>query len=209
MTERYEGELRSLVARAAEMGKLALEMATIGEETVLGAEPRDIRNLMDRLDDMDADIEASALRILILYQPMSTDMRMVASVLKIISYFERIGRYGAKLAEMPPAKCELCSTDIRQMAKLAVAMVADAVQAFETGDVAGIKGFRERDDEVDALQERISGKVTNSLPISLKQSVEMMDCLMGARFLERMGDHACKVAEKVIYAVEGKKVRID
>jgi phosphate transport system protein len=32
--------------------------------------------------------------------------------------------------------------------------------------------------------------------------------VMVARYLERCGDHACKIAEKVVYKVEGKHVEI-
>jgi phosphate transport system protein len=36
-----------------------------------------------------------------------------------------------------------------------------------------------------------------------------MHYTMVARYLERCGDHACKMAEKIIYMVTGQRVEID
>ncbi|NLL94731.1 MAG: phosphate signaling complex protein PhoU [Thermoplasmatales archaeon] len=210
MTSRYAEDLDALVESTLEMGHLAVDLARDGEKVLLGTGTREgVAEKYERLRRMDEDIESDALRILILYQPMSKDMRLVASILKMLTYFERIGNYGNKLAMLASTDCGNCAADLREMANISVSMVIDAIKAFDARDSSKMREFRKRDDRVDELQASISKKITNALPKSVQESATMMDCLMGARFLERMGDHACKVAEKVIYAVEGKKVRID
>lgn len=210
MTSRYSEELDILVEETIEMGNLALQLARIGEKVLLGTGTREgAEEKYEKLRRMDEDIEADSLRILILYQPMSKDMRLVASMLKMLTYFERIGSYGNKLAMLTFSDSSVCATDLKEMANHAVSMVVDVIKAFNTRDSSKMREFRKRDDRIDELQAEISKRITNSLPKSKEESVAMMNCLMGARFLERMGDNACKVAEKVIFAVEGKKVRID
>ncbi len=161
---------------------------------------------------MDEGIEQHALTLLTLYQPMAKDMRTIACILKMITYLTRIGRYGkdisnvAKELSMRPHIAKLVS--IPYMADIVFGMIEDALKAFETEDLSLIQDFVERDDSLDALRYSIFRECITYMMEDPKNIKRCAHYIMIARYLERCGYHACKIAEKVHYMVTGERVEI-
>jgi len=65
-----------------------------------------------------------------------------------------------------------------------------------------------RDDEVDALfLSTLNGCIT-AMTDDPKKIPICTNYVLIARYLERSGDHACKIAEKVHYLVTGERIDI-
>ena len=63
------------------------------------------------------------------------------------------------------------------------------------------------DDTVDALFKKVRSDLVNMIQSENSEDVEMMlDLLMIAKYLERIGDHAENVAEWVVYLLTGEHV---
>ena len=60
----------------------------------------DVREGRHELAKMDHDIEDKVLRTIALNQPRASDMRLLGTILKIITYQNRIGRYGKDIASI-------------------------------------------------------------------------------------------------------------
>jgi len=93
---------------------------------------------------------------------------------------------------------------IRRMYILAQEMHEDAVNAFETGNKILAQKVIERDDELDKLNwlvERQSHIVLKDIILCQKMNITLEDASnfqLMSKFLERIGDHAVKIAKNVL-----------
>ena len=135
-------------------------------------------------------------------------------LIKLITYITRIGRYGKEIA-----KIGLDLMDEEHIAKLVTipsmerevrSMIQDALNAYESGDLSKIdpKELSERDDNIDAQRYSIFRESLTYMMENPKNITSCANYIMIARYLERCGDHACKIAEKVHYMKFGKRVEI-
>ena len=213
--EKFSTELDRLIVDVLKMGELANAMLARSVTAFKDLDPKEVEWVMSKkgeLDWMDRDIEERALQLLTLYSPMAKDMRTVACILKMITYLNRIGRYGKDIARDAealmghPHISKL--VNIPHMQVLASGMLKDALEAFSTGKLELIGNFRERDDEVDSIWESVLRESLTYMMENQKNIETFMHYIMVARYLERCADHACKMAEKVHYMVTGEHIEI-
>jgi phosphate transport system protein len=139
-------------------------------------------------------------------------MRTIACTLKIITSAERIGRYGKDIANM--VKHIRGQADFHEpvplnhMAGQVIAMIDDTLAAYETENLDRIAGLSFRDDAVDSLWHSIFRETLTFMMENPKTITRSTYFIMVARYLERSGDHACRMAENVHYMVTGERIEI-
>jgi len=215
MTEKYHQELQDLKDELMDMGRHAQNMLFDSVESLKAQDCSLADSLgeeQDRLMDYDHEIEEEGLRLLTLYQPMAIDLRTLGCILKLNTYLTRIGRYGKDIAKIATLLCDKPHVaklvSIPSMAEEVIVMIEDALEAFETGDPSKLKGFAERDDRVDSLFDTIQRECITYMMEDNSNISRCLRYIMIARYLERCGDHACKMAEKIYYMNTGKHVII-
>ena len=211
----FHKDLDELKHELLTMGDLALSqfekatMAMSEEDIEMANEVLDDKQKVSDLDDL---IEDEALRLLVLYQPVAKDMRELACILKTITYLERIGRYGKDIANIAKNIEEeadipgVVSTMV--MADIVTSMVKDCLEAFSTENLIPIENLIEREERVDRLRYTVVRECITYMMENPKYIVPCMNHIMAARYIERCGDHACKIAEKVHYMVTGERIEI-
>ncbi len=157
-------------------------------------------------------LEDRIFTMIALYQPVARDLRTLVCSLMIVQATERIGRYGQDIAN---ATRHLADTDttgnfisIPHMSELVVEMIDDAIIAYEGEDLTKIEGMSKRDDVVDSLRTSIFRECLTYMMEDPRTITRCTHYVMISRFLERSGDHACKMAEKVNYMVTGERIEI-
>ena len=140
--EKFHEGLEGIVEDIQKMGVLALDMLT---DAVKAFKEQDkvlaefVYARKEQLDHYDRDIEERALRLLTLHQPMAGDMRTIASILKMDTYLNRIGRYGKAIAKDAIALADRPHLAklvlIPQQAKLVRGRIEDALRAFAEDDL--------------------------------------------------------------------------
>jgi len=139
-------------------------------------------------------------------------MRVIVCILKMIAGAERIGRYGKDIANMvqylqdQPSYPQM--PPIEHMTSLVTAMIDDVTVAFEKENLALIKDLSSRDDVVDSLWRSIFRQALTIMMENPKTISRYTSYIMTARYLERSGDHACRMAENVHYAITGERIEI-
>ena len=216
MVEKFHDELKEVKKELIRMGELARDML---KDSVKALKERDLelaQNVIAKkiqLADLDDKIEAKTFRLIALYQPMAKDMREIACVLKLITYQTRIGRYGKDIAKIVEAFKEKGHVKklihIPHMADIVCSMIDDALNAFQTGDISKFNDFIDRETTVDELRYSIYRECITYMFEDQKVITRCMNYTMVARYLERCGDHACKMAEKITYMITGQRVEID
>jgi phosphate transport system protein len=164
------------------------------------------------INALERAIDELASGIIARRQPAAGDLRLLTAVLKVTTDLERVGDEAKKIALQARKQAQDGSrlpriSDLHWMAEEAVAMLHDALTAFERLDLAGTAEIIRRDSEVNdgfraVLRELISFMIEDPRTIS-----PCLDLLLVAKAVERIGDHAKNIAEHAIYAVKGTDVR--
>jgi phosphate transport system protein len=216
MTQKFHDELNELKIDITKMGQLAKEML---QKAVDSLKNDDIdlacwvQSQKGLIAIMDREIEAKALRLIALYQPMAKDMRTIACCLKLNTYLTRIGRYGKDIAkvteELHDVRRMKKLVSIPHMAEIVCTMIDDVLIAFTTENLSSIQNLEENESTVDELRYSIFRECLTYMIEDNKNITQGAHYMMVSRYLERCGDHACKIAEKIHYMITGEHIEID
>ena len=162
----------------------------------------------DRLiDDLHAEIDEMAIRLLALRQPMAGDLRHIVTTLKVAPMVERIGDYAKNVAkrtialnQMPPVKPLFI---IPRMGHMVRDMTKDVLDAFSNNDVAMAQDVWARDKEVDDMYDGLFRELLTYMMEDARNITACTHLLFVARNIERIGDLATNIAELIYYQVEG------
>ncbi|HLY55091.1 MAG TPA: phosphate signaling complex protein PhoU [Stellaceae bacterium] len=206
----YDEELGRLNKGIIAMGGLAETQlsaaiqAVVKRDADLAAEV--VRNDTE-VDQLDRDIEAQAVRLLALRQPMARDLREIVSALKISSDLERICDYAANIAKRSIALSQ--SPIVRpiygvpRMAKLAQRAVTDVLDAYIHRDAEKARAVWLADEELDELYTSLFRELLTYMMEDPRSITGGTHVLFMAKNVERIGDHATNIAETVYYLING------
>jgi len=199
--------LRGLIAEMGGLAELAIDeamQALVNGDDVLGNEvvARD-----RKLDALESEVDAMAVRTLALRAPMADDLREIIAALKIGGVLERVGDYAKNIAKRVN-RIEGRSrfeplTLIPAMGEIAAEMIHDVLTAYAARDPELAREVIERDAKVDAFYDSIFRNLVSFMvenPATISSAAEL---LFVARNLERIGDHATNIAEMVHYSAVG------
>jgi len=157
------------------------------------------------IDQEQQDIQQRCMKLLLRQQPVAGDLRVVSAAMYMISDMERIGDQAADIAELSThlsGSDDMDKTLLGDMARAAIGMVTDSVDAFVRGDLDLAHQVIVRDDVVDELFCRVRGELT-AMIASGAGADQCLDLLMIAKYFERIGDHATNIAQWVEYGLTG------
>jgi phosphate transport system protein len=164
------------------------------------------------MDRWEVQIERECVRVLALHQPVASDLRRVTTVLKINGDLERvcglarhIAKRVKKLTDHPEAFP--IPQALENLALSALAQIHDSLDALTQSDVARAQAVIVADRQVDldyrAVQKQLKFEIVRT-PERINTWLRLVNT---ARNLERIANHAAKIAESVIYLKEGEIVR--
>ena len=171
----------------------------------------DVPRIEATLDQDEIDIQALALRIIALRQPVAEDLRFLAAALRLITDLERVGDEASNITECivegRDAARSLASSELQQMDQEVQEMLHGALRAFVERDPNGARSVLLRDDAVDRHCATIIAKMEEYISAHVDDVAAGMRVMWVAKYLERIADHATNVAEEVIFMVRGEDVR--
>lgn len=210
MREYYTAQLETLNTNMIQMGALCEDAISAAIQSLLEDDRAIAKKVADtelEIDQMERDIERQCMRLLLMQQPVATDLRVVSSALRMIADLERIGDQAFDIADITKSgsfQGFSGKVHIKEMAKAAIHMVTDSVDSYVKQDVQLAKRVTEEDDVVDELFLKVRRELVKLIHTDQNASEQALDLLMIAKYLERIGDHAVNVSEWVIYSVTGK-----
>ena len=194
MRSRFDEQLALLNRELIEMGALCEEVIALASRALTENDKSlaaRVAPLDSEIDRKERDIENLCLKLLLQQQPVARDLRQISAALKMITDMERIGDQAED------------NDLLREMAKAAIRMVTESVDAYVKCDTMLAEQVIAEDDTVDGyftqVKERLIGKIAQD-PADGEYA---LDLLMIAKYFERIGDHATNIAEWVIFSVTG------
>lgn len=162
------------------------------------------------VDAQERNIEQLCYKLLLMQQPVASDLRLVSATMKMITDMERIGDHAADISELTllmagkPYIREI--TDIELMAKETTVMVTNSVDAYVNRDLDLARKVIQMDDDVDELFNKVKSEIIGEIRTGGDDGEQTTDLLMAAKYFERIGDHATNIAEWVIFSLTGEHV---
>jgi phosphate transport system protein len=211
----FEEQLKDLQQDVLRMGTYVVEMLTLAMEALTDqnvALANRVIDMDDEADRMDLEIEQTCMRLLALQQPMSRDLRIIGTALKIVTDLERIGDFSVDIAKtarrMAREPYFKPVVHIPQMAECVKALVRESLQAYVGHDLTRVNRAIEMDDQVDRYYDEIFTELLQHVerdPHLFRQATWFTHIV---HFLERIADHAVNVAERVYYMETGSAAQL-
>jgi len=170
---------------------------------------RAIRLMDDEIDMTEVRLEERCLAFLALQQPVARDLRTIVTIMKINDDLERIGDLAVHIIErMPEIGPEMLDRfDFENMGRHAGEMTAKSIEAFVNKDRILVDRVVAMDEEIDAMHSAVFKKVARQMKDSDADVDQLIAALSISRYIERMADHATRIASEVIYLVTGEIAR--
>ena len=194
--------LASLVDEAISLSMQALYQrdVALANQVVANDEP---------INHLRYEVEQDCLKILATQQPAATDLRKVIATIHLAVELERIGDHAAGIArvvERLEEEAEIESLHkLPRMAERAQEMVQEAVQAFVHHDVPRAQALFTRDDKIDKQYNRLFRDTLREMQDDAY--IRRANYLLWVGHnLERMGDRATNIAERVVFMVTNQYI---
>lgn len=167
----------------------------------------------DEIDNLSTTIELEAATLLATQQPTGEDLRLILSVLFMNIDLERMADHAVDIAEITidiadePLLKPLI--DIPRMKETCSEMLREAMEAFIKRDVDLAFNLIKKDDLLDILNNQIFRELLTYMLEDTKNIRRANALLMVSQHLERVGDHATNIGERIIYFVTGDFLKIN
>lgn len=210
MRTKFESQLETLNNSIIEMGAFVEESIGDATEALLNMDIALAQKNVDfdkEIDQKMKEIESLCLKLLLSQQPVARDLRLISASLKMVSDLERIGDQCADISEIVltmSKDAKIVQLDaIPPMSAATIKMVSQSVDAFVRRDLTLAHSVCDSDDEVDSLFVSAKKELVNAIERNSSNAESVIDFVMVAKYLERIGDHAVNVAKWVIFSITG------
>ena len=210
MRNRFDQQLEKLNVELVTMGALCEDALTYAIRALFDRESDMAERAEEaekQIDQMEREIEAICMRLLLQQQPVARDLRVISSALKMIGDMERIGDQAADIAEIVKylKDSEVPNLGhLREMSDFAAGMVTASINSFVRQDLDLAKKVILDDDVVDGYFDKVKEALIGLIADGDIDGAFLLDLLMIAKYIERIGDHATNIAEWVVYSITGE-----
>ena len=167
----------------------------------------------NKVNSLEVEIDREIASVIGRRQPTARDLRLLMAMSKTTANLERVGDEAAKIARMVKSIIEsgtaraLPTSDLRVASDLAAGLLRKALDAFARLDTARALEVLKQDDQIDQEFEGLMRKLITFMMEDPRTISSCIDLVFVAKAIERVGDHAKKLAEVTIYVVNGIDVR--
>lgn len=208
-----EGDLDQIRTLFLQMCVRAESMVRLAVRSVARRDPHLARSVVsaDReLDRLEVEVDRACLQCLALRHPDGEHLRMVTTVMKMVTDVERLGDLAVNVAErgLDLAGPGIEPTqELLKMGEIAADMVRAAADGFVDRNVSVLLELRARDRELDALNRAAFERGLRAMANYPDQVDRSLALTSISKHLERMGDHAVNLGEMVVFLVDGRDIR--
>jgi phosphate transport system protein len=216
MREALERDLRILSADFIRMISQVGEQVSLSGQVLLENKIEfvgEVHAMDRRVDDLELKLENECLRVIALHQPVATDLRFVAAILKSLSDLERVGDYAVHVADdarilstEPPLKRYI---NLGQMIARLKTMLETTARAFTERDASAALEAAQMDQIIDDLYEQTQRELVTYMLEDPRTITKALALLRVGRALQRIGDHVENVADRLRYWMTGERVPND
>lgn len=196
--------LEKLSLIMSEMGDMAIESISLAIDSYIeGSQTSDkVHAISDAIREKYFEVEDLTFDMLLKFQPVADDFRLIRSCTEISYAYSRFGRYAYDITQVRDLFGDIseCKNDsLVEISKKVKHMIREAVLSFSELDVRKAVKIQEDEQFIDKIyKERLPKLIeSNNTKCALAEALLL-------RYLERIGDHAMFMSDAVNYIVTGK-----
>ena len=189
----------------------------------------DFKKFNKRVQQFESDMEQNIFKIISLQAPISKDLRFLLSTLKSSNDLRRIGKTIQRISKVSK-KYIIKNKDVvnvdpnlfasfQNMGESLKKMFDQVLEIYHSpnGKLTQEKAikfqaeFSQEDDNVDSLFKESLNQLVDELQTEIdssKQAKLITEALLMIRHMERVGDHLCNIAERILYVDTGEHYHI-
>lgn len=198
--EKLNGLMNDMITLAEKALKISIESILTRVDSI-----EEVRKTSDQLLFMMDEVGELAVQLIARFQPVASDLREIKSAIQVSYDFSRIGRYAANISEIvrmvPEGGCDF--KKINELSQIVLEMVEEVGRAYLNKDLKKAEEIKSKDDQVDYLYAenikyliQMGGKIDTACLVSIA---------LVLRYLERIADHTCYIADSLTYIITGTK----
>ena len=211
----FNAELESLRTHMLEMGGKVEQQLTAALDALIKMDSAEAELIVNRdreVNQMEMAIDDECATIIARRQPTASDLRLVVAIIKVNTDLERIGDEAAKVAKQALRLSEDGMSpsnfiEIKHIGASVANMLRQALDAFARLDVEQAVAVVKCDADVDKEYGSAMRSLVTFMMEDPRDIGSILNEMWALRSLERIGDHACNIAEHVVYLVRGLDVR--
>lgn len=165
----------------------------------------------DAIDQMEIEIDAICVDILVLKQPAASDLRFVVSAAATAPVVERIADHAVGIAKHALALNNephlQAHVDLTGIARVVQDMLIDGLDAFTSGDPEKARVTIARDDEVDTLYDQLYAQMLEAMIRDSSAVARGAQWLFVFKHLERIADYVTNICEQIVYMARGQVIK--
>lgn len=217
MRRLFEDELNDLHVRFSEMGMMVNEAIYKSVKAFINHDKQLAREVIaddHKINERETDLERKSFELIALQQPVSTDLRIIVTIMKASSDLERMGDHAVSIAKSTirvkgNTRVPEIEKDIADMADKVKQMVEEVLDAYVKEDRKRALTIAKEDIAVNAYSDNIYDDCIQEMQRDSETIVGSMDYMLVASYLERIGDYVTNICEWIIYLRTGKVVELN
>ncbi len=210
----YDDDLTKLKDSVVQMGGLAIAGLENSIKCLLGGDLElcsDVIAEDEVIDSKEKKIDEQGMSILLRFNPVASDLRLVLSSINICRSLERIGDHAVNIAKRSRKILKSGQVDqIRLIEPIYLAaekIVSSALMAYSDADENDARKTIKLDKEVNQLNNALGKSLTNQIAAGAENTETLLNIIFISRSLERIGDLSCNIAEDVVFITSAEDIR--
>lgn len=216
MRRLFEEELDKLDNGFTEMGMLVSNVIQQSVTAFIDHDRQSAQAIIDNdhaINEREIKLEAKSFEIIALYQPVTTDLREVVTILKAVSDLERAGDHARNIAHSTievkgKTRAAKIESQLADMGQLTMKMVQNAIQAYVDKDEQAARDLLTLNSQLADYSNEIIHESYGQIQQDPEVVVAAITYNRVAADLMRIADYMVNVGEWIIYLKTGKIVEL-
>ncbi|WP_321388968.1 phosphate signaling complex protein PhoU [uncultured Enterococcus sp.] len=212
LRSQFEEELLNLHNQFYEMGMMVSNAVHKSVRAYIDHDKHIANEVIERdteINDMEVKLEKKSFEMIALQQPVTTDLRMIITVMKASSDLERMADHAVSISKSTirlkgETRIPEIEKEISDMSDYVKKMVDNVLIAYVKTDEKDARMIAKMDDRVNEYFNSIYSNSIESMKSNPETVISGTDYLHVATYLERIGDYVTNICEWIVYLATGK-----
>ncbi len=210
----YDSDLSALKDGVIQMGGAALNALEKSIAGLLGGSLDQCYDVIDDDEAIDAQekrIDEQGMSILLRFNPVASDLRLVLSSINICRSLERIGDHAVTIAKRSRKIIKVGTIDevrlIDPLFQEVQKIVSAALTVYADVDEEAAMSVIAMDQKIDGLHKSLGKSLSAQIAGGARETESLLNVIFISRSLERIADLAVNIAEDVVFISSAEDIR--
>lgn len=216
MRRLFDDELDELDNGFTEMGVLVSHTVQKAVAAFINHDREAAQQIIDedhQINDREIELEAKSFEMIALYQPVTTDLREVVTILKAVSDLERAGDHARNIAHATidvkgQHRAPEVESLLASMGEQTTEIVKQAIQAYVNKDDQAARDLVTINNHLATINDHILHEVYTQAQADSNVILAVMKYSAVAADLLRIADYMINVGEWIVYLKTGQIVEL-